>query len=77
MDLDSVKRYLEKGGDQNASKIDAIGSRYFDPFVMQGLHVDLIEPGRIVCSYKVPPRLLVQPPALHLSETTSSLSMSI
>lgn len=58
MDLDSVKRYLEKGGDQNASKFNAMGARFFDPFVMQGLHVDLIEPGRIVCSYKVPPRLL-------------------
>lgn len=60
MDLESVKRYLEKGeDDKNRSTVEGLPLRYFERFVMQGIHVDLIEPGRLVCSMKVPPRLLV------------------
>jgi acyl-coenzyme A thioesterase 13 len=62
MDLESVKRYLETGGyeeDKNASTIEKMPLRFFERFIMQGLHIDLIEPGRVVCSMKVPPRLLV------------------
>ena len=62
MDFESVKRYVETGGyeeDKNASIIEKMPLRFFERFIMQGLHVDLIEPGRVVCSMKVPPRLLV------------------
>ncbi|XP_011015990.1 PREDICTED: putative esterase C31F10.02 [Populus euphratica] len=66
MDLESVRRYIEKGGhedDKRASKIEEM--RFFESFVMEGLHIDLIEPGRVVCSMKVPPRLLNGSDCLH------------
>uniref|UniRef100_A0A5B6ZJ76 Putative acyl-coenzyme A thioesterase 13-like n=1 Tax=Davidia involucrata TaxID=16924 RepID=A0A5B6ZJ76_DAVIN len=65
MDLESVKRYLEKSADENAPKIDAIPTQFIEPLVVQGLHVDLIEPGRVVCSMKVPQRLLNTGNFLH------------
>lgn len=61
MDLESVKRLLENGqGTENESSINSLPTRLFDPFILQGLHVDLVEPGRLICSMKVPPRLLVK-----------------
>ncbi|KAL9391654.1 hypothetical protein Peur_015574 [Populus x canadensis] len=68
MDLESVRRYIEKGGhedDKKASKIEEMPLRFFEKFVMEGLHIDLIEPGRVVCSLKVPPRLLNGSDCLH------------
>ncbi|KAJ6402734.1 hypothetical protein OIU84_014772 [Salix udensis] len=68
MDLESVRRYLEKGGDEDdkkASNIEKMPPRFFERFVMEGLHIDLIEPGRVVCSMKVPPRLLNGSDYLH------------
>ena len=63
MDLESVRRYLEKGGgeeeDRNASTINGLPLRFFERFIMQDLRVDLIEPGRLICTFKVPQRLLV------------------
>jgi hypothetical protein len=59
MELEAVKRYLEKGGNKNASTIDGLPLRFFERFTMQGLRLDLIEPGRLICSFKVPSRLLV------------------
>ena len=66
MDLELVRKYLEKDieGGQNATTIDGLPNRFFEPFVMQGLRVDLVEPGRVICSMNVPPRLLV--PSLSL-----------
>lgn len=59
MEAEAVKRYLEKGGGENATTIDGLPLRFFERFAMQGLRVDLIEPGRLICSLKVPTRLLV------------------
>lgn len=65
MDLETVKKYLEKGsgGDVddggNAQTIHGMPSRFFENFIMQGLHVDHVEKGRVLCTMKVPPRLLV------------------
>ncbi|KAK9291522.1 hypothetical protein L1049_019470 [Liquidambar formosana] len=59
MDLESVKRYLEKGGSENESSfIDSMPPKFFETLITQGLHVDLIQPGRVICTMKVPPRLL-------------------
>lgn len=60
--MEKTKRYLEKHGDDDravASAIDALPFRFYENFIMTGLRVDLIQPGRIVCSLKVPARLLV------------------
>lgn len=76
MELESVKRYLEKGGggddDKNKSTMEEMPTKFFERFIMQGLRVDLIEPGRVICSMKVPPRLLVSGnPHIHIHNTLS------
>ncbi|XP_065873072.1 uncharacterized protein [Euphorbia lathyris] len=65
MDLESVKRNLEKGNYMNYENDNNIGSTIegmpigaFELFTVKGLVVDLIEPGHLICSMKVPPRLL-------------------
>ncbi|CAI0430912.1 unnamed protein product [Linum tenue] len=81
MDLESVKRYLEKGSglleddDKNRSAIDGIPNRFFERFIMQGLHVDLVEPGRVICSMKVPPRLLNAGNFLHGGATATLVDL--
>ncbi|OAY34144.1 acyl-coenzyme A thioesterase 13 [Manihot esculenta] len=76
MDLESVKRYLEKGeDDKNRSTVEGLPLRYFERFVMQGIHVDLIEPGRLVCSMKVPPRLLNAGNFLHGGATATLVDL--
>lgn len=60
MDLEAVKRYLEKGVG-TSSEVDGLPPRFLEPLVMNSLKVDLIQPGRIVCSMKIPQRLLVRP----------------
>ncbi|KAK9040302.1 hypothetical protein V6N11_015473 [Hibiscus sabdariffa] len=79
MDLETVKKYLEKGvgggEDKNASTIDGMPSRFFENFIMQGLHVDHIEKGRLLCSMKVPPRLLNAGNFLHGGATASLVDL--
>lgn len=58
--LESVKRFLEKEDGENESTIDSLPAKFIEPIVVQGLKVDLAEPGRLICSLKVPPRLVVQ-----------------
>ncbi|KAH1112353.1 hypothetical protein AAZX31_04G186800 [Glycine max] len=64
MDLEAVKRYLEKGG-ETASAVDGLPPRFLEPLIMNALKVDLIETGRVVCSMKIPPRLLNAGNSLH------------
>lgn len=59
MDLESVKRFLEKEGGDYEFTVDSMPERFIEPIVMQGLNIDHIERGRILCSFTVPPRLLV------------------
>ncbi|GMI67153.1 hypothetical protein like AT1G04290 [Hibiscus trionum] len=79
MDLETVKKYLEKGagegGDKNASTINGMPSRFFESFIMQGLHVDHVEKGRVLCSMKVPPRLLNAGNFLHGGATASLVDL--
>ncbi|KAJ6396118.1 hypothetical protein OIU77_021199 [Salix suchowensis] len=78
MNLESVRRYLETGGyeeDKNASTIEKMPLRFFERFILQGLHIDLIEPGRIVCSMKVPPRLLNGGNFLHGGATATLVDL--
>ncbi|KAK2411066.1 acyl-coenzyme A thioesterase [Trifolium repens] len=53
--LESVKRYLENKG--KASAVDnEFPSKFLEPLVLDGQHLQLIEPGRVVFSMKIPPR---------------------
>ncbi|KAH7534105.1 hypothetical protein FEM48_Zijuj04G0201900 [Ziziphus jujuba var. spinosa] len=74
MELEAMKRYLEKGP-ENASTIDGLPLRFFDAFFVEGLHVDLIEPGRIICSLKVHPRLLNSGNFLHGGATATLVDL--
>jgi acyl-coenzyme A thioesterase 13 len=70
MDLESVKRYLEKGG-ETASTVNKFPLRFMEPLIMGSLRVDLIEPGRVICSMKIPPRLLNSGNSLHGGATAA------
>ncbi|KAB1228189.1 Acyl-coenzyme A thioesterase 13 [Morella rubra] len=48
MELEAVKRYLEGRAAKNAATIDGLPLRFFERLTMQGLRVDLIEPGRLM-----------------------------
>nr|AFK33840.1 unknown [Medicago truncatula] len=63
-DLESVKRYLEK---REASTVDdEFPPKFLEPFILRGLRSDLIEPGHVVFSMNIPPRLLNSGKHLHV-----------
>ncbi|XP_057421709.1 uncharacterized protein LOC130715606 [Lotus japonicus] len=70
MNLDSVKKFLEKKG-ETASMVDGLPPKFLEPLTLSSLHVDLIEPGRVVCSMKIPPRLLNGGNSLHGGATAT------
>ncbi|KAI5329649.1 hypothetical protein L3X38_029046 [Prunus dulcis] len=51
--MESVKKFLEKEGEM-AITMDGLPQKFFEPFTMKGIKVDLLELGRIVCSFEVP-----------------------
>lgn len=62
--MEKTKGCVEKHGDSDddrklASAMDDLPFRFYQFFVMTALRIDLIQPGRILCSLKVPDRLLV------------------
>jgi len=62
MDLESLKGCLEKGGyedDKNKSTIEGMPFRFFEKFIMHGLHCWSRLTWAAVCSMKVSPHLLV------------------
>ncbi|PKI39729.1 acyl-coenzyme A thioesterase 13 [Punica granatum] len=88
--MEDVKRYLEKAGGSISEEQEEEGSptptaiadsisrrrhRFFERFVLTGLRVDLIEPGRILCSFKVPPRLLNAGNFLHGGATATLVDL--
>ncbi|KAM7259664.1 hypothetical protein ACFE04_015405 [Oxalis oulophora] len=81
MDLESVKKYLEKGGNEESSidiskkPIGDLPSKFFERFIMQGITVDSIERGRILCSLKVPRRLLNGGNFLHGGATATLVDL--
>ncbi|KAJ6844038.1 acyl-coenzyme A thioesterase 13-like [Iris pallida] len=66
MELKVVKEWLEGGGGGGESKEEMAAVegweesttvKFFDAFTMKGVATDLIEPGHLLCSFQVPPRL--------------------
>ncbi|CAL0305239.1 unnamed protein product [Lupinus luteus] len=70
MDLESVKKSLEKGN-ETASLVDELPFRFLEPLITSSLKVDHIEPGRVVCSMKIPPRLIKHGNSLHGGATAA------
>lgn len=75
MDLETARRNLEKQGGPYESLVDSLPHRYLEPFVVDGLKVDLIEPGRVLCSLTVPPRLLNMGNSLHGGATATLVDL--
>ncbi|KAG8481460.1 hypothetical protein CXB51_026295 [Gossypium anomalum] len=73
MELERAKKYLEKGVDGYA---DGNGGM-FENFMMQGLglRLDSIERGRVLCSMKVPVRLLNPGNTFHGGATISLVDL--
>ncbi|XP_038997951.1 acyl-coenzyme A thioesterase 13-like [Hibiscus syriacus] len=66
MEVEKVKRYLENPATIEGDKLPL---RFFERLIMHGLRVDLIETNRVVCSFKVNPRLLNDKNCLHSGAT--------
>ncbi|KAJ8441171.1 hypothetical protein Cgig2_024900 [Carnegiea gigantea] len=64
MEFERIKKYLQKEEeeeeDDEHTKLDQLPFRFFDPFIISTIQVDLIEPDRVFCSFKIPPRLVVR-----------------
>ncbi|KAL2532945.1 Thioesterase superfamily protein [Abeliophyllum distichum] len=71
MDLESVKRFVEKEGGDYESTVHSMTEKFIDPMVMQGLKIHHIERGRILCSLIVPSRLLNCGNSLHGGATAA------
>ncbi|XP_071706890.1 uncharacterized protein [Rutidosis leptorrhynchoides] len=72
MNFKTVKNYLEKSSSGvSSNEIDSMPFKFFEPMIMSGLKVDLVERGRVLCSMKVPPRLLNVANSLHGGATAA------
>ncbi|KAL7144226.1 hypothetical protein ABFS83_08G245000 [Erythranthe nasuta] len=76
MDLESVKKFVEKDGGDYEFTVDSMPARFIEPIVMQGLKIDRIERGRVVCSLTVPPRLLNTGNTLHGGATAALVDIA-
>ncbi|PON35599.1 Phenylacetic acid degradation-related domain containing protein [Parasponia andersonii] len=74
MEEAAAKRFLERG-EERAAAIDELPPKFFEPLVTKGLRVDLIEPGRILCSFTVPNRLLNAGNFLHGGATATLVDL--
>ncbi|KAG4113753.1 hypothetical protein ERO13_D12G002100v2 [Gossypium hirsutum] len=76
MEVEKVKRYLESSATIDGDKLPL---RFFQRLIMHGLRVELIETNRVVCSFKVTPRLLedieIEAKALHVGKAVAVLSV--
>lgn len=61
MDLRALKDFVENAGEDLVRKanLDDLPEKFYDAFITSGVRIDSIEPGRVICSMKVPPRLVV------------------
>ncbi|GMH07659.1 hypothetical protein Nepgr_009499 [Nepenthes gracilis] len=76
MEFEKVRKYLEKEpADYEPTKIHELPLQFFERFIVHGIRVDLVEPGRLLCSYRVPPRLLNTANTLHGGAIASLVDM--
>ncbi|CAB4319434.1 unnamed protein product [Prunus armeniaca] len=55
--METVKKFLEKEGEM-AMTMDGLPDKFFESSIMEGIKVDLLEPGRTICFFKVTPTTL-------------------
>ncbi|CAH9058363.1 unnamed protein product [Cuscuta epithymum] len=60
MDLESIKRLLEGEGEEHESPavVDSMPLRFIEPLISHGLKIQIVQPDRLLCSFKVPPRIV-------------------
>ncbi|XP_072972290.1 uncharacterized protein [Typha angustifolia] len=77
MDLEAAKRALESAAMEilPTPSLESIPSKFYDAFVLRGLRIDLVEPGRLLCSFVVPPRLLNTGKFIHGGATASLIEL--
>lgn len=63
--MEGVREWLEKMANNLPPSIDELPSGFYDALLLQGTQVDHAEPGRIVCSLRVPARLVNSGNFLH------------
>ncbi|CAJ2641354.1 unnamed protein product [Trifolium pratense] len=72
--LESVKNYLENKG--KASTVEnEFPPKFLEPLVLDGQCLQLMEPGRMVFSMKIPPRLLNSGNYLHVGAITTLVDL--
>ncbi|GLJ24879.1 hypothetical protein SUGI_0475840 [Cryptomeria japonica] len=69
--LEVVRGWLEEMANKLPSSIDDLPTGFYDALLLQGLQVDLAEHGRLLCTLKVPPRLLNVGNFLHGGATAA------
>ncbi|XVF14671.1 hypothetical protein REPUB_Repub09cG0081800 [Reevesia pubescens] len=72
MEVEKVKAYLEKSATVEG---DGLPLRFFERLIMHGLRVDLIETGRLICSFKPPSRLMNGENYLHAGVTATLVDL--
>ncbi|WOK94595.1 acyl-coenzyme A thioesterase 13 [Canna indica] len=77
MALESAKRALEAAALETlpTPALDALPPKFYDAFLLRGLRVDVIQPGRLLCSMAVPQRLLNTGNFLHGGATASLVDL--
>ncbi|KAK2445169.1 acyl-coenzyme A thioesterase [Trifolium repens] len=74
LELELVKRYLENKG--KTSTVDnEFPPKFLEPLVLDGQRLQLIEPGHVVFSMKIPPRLLNSGNYLHVGAITTLVDL--
>ncbi|KAI4984380.1 hypothetical protein ZWY2020_005544 [Hordeum vulgare] len=73
--LEKARQLLEEAAAESlpAEQVDALPSGFYDAFVLCGIRVHAVEPGRLLCHFTVPARLLVSPPPSFLPTSGSQI----
>ncbi|KAH9308029.1 hypothetical protein KI387_035940 [Taxus chinensis] len=69
--LEIVREWLEQMANKLPPSIDDLPTGFYDALLLQGLQVDHAERGRILCTLKVPPRLVNAGKFMHGGATAA------
>ena len=75
--LEKARQLLEEAAAESlpTEQVDALPSGFYDAFVLCGIRVHAVEPGRLLCHFTVPARLLNSGNFLHGGATASLVDL--
>uniref|UniRef100_A0ACD5YIX7 Uncharacterized protein n=3 Tax=Avena sativa TaxID=4498 RepID=A0ACD5YIX7_AVESA len=75
--LEKARRLLEEAAAESlpTEQVGALPSSFYDAFVLCGIRVHAVEPGRLLCHFTVPSRLLNSGGFLHGGATASLVDL--